>query len=281
MIKDEFSLIFSLDVLHSFFEKGICNCLFFEPAMVSEKVMKRFGFRIRKNVNGFGLYCNTSQPLPIFFDYIKRATFENSFDFTISTNDENFWVFTDLSTGPEGQIAYSSEKVSRVDEEGVAILQPSFSSNQKGIVGNIKILFDDILLYKKNEAAASFRIEFQSRSTQWQYYIINKSSMHVENPAINGKLNISFDGPVEVLIPSGEQAMLFTSANELLPLSQKPRFQLDLVNNRAGGGENEMAIPRSNRKILFKGLPWPDPGRIGMTELNGRPVFSSPMYIYL
>jgi hypothetical protein len=105
--------------------------------------------------------------------------------------------------------------------------------------------------------------------------------MQVENLAINGKLNISFDGPVEVIIPSGEQAMLFTSANELLPLSQNPGFQLDLINNKAGVVDNKNIIPRSNRKILFKGLPWPDPGIIDMTELNGRPVYASPMYIYL
>lgn len=281
MMKDEFSLIFSLDVQHSFFENGICNCLFFEPAIVSEMLMKRFGFRILQNVNGFGLYCSISQPLPVFFDYIKRATFQNCFEFNMATNDQNFWAFTDLPPGPEGQIDYTSEKISRVDNAGLAILQPSYTNNATGIVGSIKIVFDDIQLYKKTDTAATFRIEFQSKSTQWQYYIINKSSMHVENPAINGKLNINFDGPVNVQIPTGEQAMLFTSANELLPLSQKPKFQLDLINKNVTDGENATWNLKFPRKILFKGLPWPDPGSIGMIELNGRQVFASPMYIYL
>jgi len=281
MIKDGYSMIFSVEVLHSFFEKKVCDCLLFEPAEITEKVMKRFGFIIRKKTNGFALYCNTSQLLSVFFEYIKKATFENSFDFTINTNDESFWLFTELPQGPEGQIAYSSEKNCGVDKEGIVTLQPSFSQTKKGVVGNMRICFDDILFYKKENDQANFRIEFQSRSTQWQYYVINKSSVHVENPAINGKLNISFDGPVNVNIPTGEKAMLFTSAEELLPLSQKPTFQLDLINNKTVEGENERAGPKSARKILFKGLPWPDPGGIGLIELNGRQIFSSPMYIYL
>jgi hypothetical protein len=281
MTTDSYSKIFSLEVLHSFFEKKICDCLLFEPAEITDKVMKRFGFIVRKKMNGFSVYCNTSQLLPFFFDYIKKATFENSFDFVIKTNDESFFLFTELPPGPEGQIDYSSEKISGIDAAGVVVLQPAYSQTKKGVVGNIRFCFDDILTYKKDKDATAFRIEFQSRSTQWQYYIVNKSSVHVENPAINGKLNISFDGPVNVNIPSGETAMLFTSANELLPLSAKPQFQLDLVNNKIVEGENERAGPLSARKILFKGLPWPDPGRIGLTELNGRQIFSSPMYIYL
>ncbi len=280
MIKDNYSPIFSIEVLHSFFEEKICDCLLFEPEEVTEKVMKRFGFVIMPKTNGFVIYCNTSQPLPVFFNYIKSATFEHSFDFKIKTDDENFWIFTELPFRFDGQIHYSSEKIMGKDKEDVVTLEPDFIPGKKGYVGRMRICFDNILSYKKDDNPAKFKLLFSSRSTQWQYYVINKSAVHVENPAINGKLNIAFDGPITVNIPTGEEAMLFTTANALLPLAQKPSFQLNLVNSSTLT-ENERAGPVRAGKILFKGLPWPDPGRIGLIEQNGHQVFSSPMYIYL
>ena len=273
--------IFSVQVFHSFFEKNVCDCLLFEPDQLTEKVMKRFGFLFRKYNDGFAIYSNRTQPLSILFDYIKRATFESSFDFTVKTNDDNFWLFTEFPVGFEGQIQYSSDKKILVDEENVVTLEPSFQSGTKGNVGSLSIRFDDIVTYKNESDPAKFRIGFKALSTQWQYYIINNSSIHVENPAINGRLNISFDGPVPVIIPSGEKAMLFTSADKLLPLSDKPTFQLDLVNHKKTESDMERSGPLVTKKMLFKGLPWPDPGNVSMLELNGRRIFSSPMYVYL
>jgi hypothetical protein len=280
MKTDNYSAILSIEVSHSFFEKNICDCLSFEPDELTNKVMQRFGFLIRKMNNGIAVYNNRTQSLPVFFDYIKRATFEHSFDFTVKTNDESFWLFTELPEGFDGQIHYSSEKRS-IGSDGSVTLDPSYQKGGKGVVGKLRILFDDVLSYKKESEPAVFKIEFKARSTQWQYYIINKSSVHVENPAINSRLNMSFDGPFPVTIPSGEEAMLFTSADKLIPLSEKPSFQLDLVSRKKSESNDERAGPRLSPKMLFRGLPWPDPGMVSLFERNGRSIFSSPMYVYL
>lgn len=281
MKTDGYFAIFSVEVLHSFFEKNICDCLLFKPDDLTEKVMKRFGFLTRKKNNGFTIYINKTQPLSVFFDYIKRATFETTFDFTIKTTDESFWLYTELPAGFDGQIHYSSERALPNEEDGSLTLEPTFITGSNTNVGKLSIRFDDVLTYIKPDDHAKFRIRFKARSTQWQYYIINKSSVHVENPAINSRLNISFEGPVPVTIPTGEEAMLFTSADNLLPLSSKPSFQLDLVNDKKREGDDERAGPQLTKKMLFKGLPWPDPGRVSLFELNGRRIFSSPMYVYL
>jgi|GEM_PF-837163 len=276
-----YSILFSLEVVHSFFENNICNCLLFEPTELTQKVMKRFGFFTQQKNNHFIFLSNSSQPLSVFFDYIKNVTFENAFNFSVKTTDENFWLYTELPLGFEGQIDYSSERKHSISPEGIVTLAPSFLAIRKGRVGGLRIFFDDILSHKRENEPAKFKIELTARSTQWQYYVINKNSVHVENPGIDGRLNIAFDGPTRVTIPSGEEAMLFTSANKLLPLSVKPSFHLNLMNYKTAKEENERAGPRFKGKILFKGLPWPDPRRIAMAELNGNAVFASPMYIYL
>ena len=281
MKQNHYSILVTLEVQHSFFKESECNCLLFEPGELTQKVMKRFGFFTRQKNNHFALLSNSNQPLSVFFDYIKKVTFENAFDFIIKTTDEHFWLYTELPLGFEGQIDYSSERKHSISPEGIVKLAPSFQSVSKGVVGKLRIFFDDIISHKEENGPAKFKIELTARSTQWQYYVINKNSVHVENPAIDGRLNISFDGPKRVTIPNGEEAMLFTSADKLLPLSAKPSFQLNLLNHKTAKEENERAGPLFKGKILFKGLPWPDPGRIAMAELNGIPVFASPMYIYL
>jgi hypothetical protein len=96
------------------------------------------------------------------------------------------------------------------------------------------------------------------------------------NPNIAGKTNISFGGPENVTIDNGQQAMLFTSDN-LIPLSEVPVHRFNLVNN-SDNSANQKVSPG---KLIFKGLPNPDPVRIGIDMAGKDTRVVSPMYVYV
>lgn len=124
-------------------------------------------------------------------------------------------------------------------------------------------------------ACAQFAIRYAARATQWQYFVVNKGALKLDNPAITGKADINFEGPESVTIPSGQQAMLFTSGGNLIPLSEHPRYKFDLVNNPAG------ATTRPAARTIVRGLPGPAPWRIGSTLIGANNQCISSMYVYL
>jgi len=68
--------------------------------------------------------------------------------------------------------------------------------------------------------------------------------------------------------------MLFSSGTNLLPLSEIPKYKFDLVNNSAAG-DLSATKKLSTGKVVFKGLPNPDPGNTGIIVLNGQKQSSS------
>lgn len=147
------------------------------------------------------------------------------------------------------------------------------------VIGNLKIYFDDIPGPAGKSSPANYIIRLMARSTQWQYYIINKNSVSLSNPSISGKTNISFKGPGNVKLENGEEALLFYSDQDL-PLSQVPTRKFDLVSETAGSTINTTK-KSSGTKIVYKGLPNPDPPDMGTILIDGKIRPASPMYIYI
>jgi hypothetical protein len=140
-------------------------------------------------------------------------------------------------------------------------------------IGRVRFYFADLV------ASPAFEIRFSARATQWQYYIINRSAAQLDNPSITGKAGIPFEGPTEVTIASGQQALFFSTGENLLPLSLSPKYRFDLVNTAAT--DNGSAARKSNAKVIFKGLPDADPKNIGIVRINGNTQVSTPIYVYV
>jgi len=194
------------------------------------------------------------------------------FDFEIETSTPAFTLFTDLPMGQLSQLAYDSHNKANT-RLGPAIqlnvnMTPCTSAPY---LGTITIYFDDII-----KGYTQYAINYKARSTQWQYFVINKSAVQLENPAISGKTPVSFDGPSSVTVGNGQQAMLFTSGDNLLSLSEVPKYKFDLVNKpvRQTGAS-------SSPKVIFKGLPSPDPRRSGVNTGAEDNMVVSPMYVYV
>jgi len=277
MIQNNYKILFSLEVLHTYFENSICTCLQFIPDAPTSNLINRFGFNIRSNVNGFRFYRNTTKSISEILSYITTVTGLSYFNFKMVSTNREFTAFTDLPTGWLGQLLFDSQSYS--NNTGFVLLKENFSDQQDITgIGTINIHFEDILKYQLGKEVAAFQINFNARSTQWNYYVINRSAVQLNNPTITGKIQIDFEGPKNVTIQSGEAALLFSSGNTLLPLSETPKYMFDLVNNSRLNNEQE-STKKSSGKIVFKGLPNPDPKQIGLTTINDKKQVISPMYV--
>ena len=281
MIINNMILAFKVDVFHTYFENGICSCLEFSMGNVTKNILKRFDCKISNRINGFDFYINSKNDLPLFFDYIKKTTNEIFFDFQIKSTNKYFFFFTDFPTDWVGQITYCSQADSNLLEDNIVQLTETLSEKRTTTtLGKMVIYFDDILKCKNERDCGNFKINFNARATQWQYYIINKNKVLLNHPAVVGKLGIKFEGPENVIIETGELCMLFSSGSQLIPLNEKPIYSFDLVNEvkvLADKSGNKISTP----KVVFKGLPSPDPKNMKKTLGVLNNIIISPMYVYI
>jgi len=269
--------LFGLEVFHSYFQQNICRCLEFNAEADTVKLMKRFRFVIRRKVNGFGLYSDSEQSAEQQFNYIQQATGLDSFSFEIRTTDPDFNFFTELPPDWVGQMNYDSNNASLTDGR-VQLNEEPDGTTGDAYIGRIILRFDDILRFSDQTGYPTFAISYQARATQWQYFVINRSSVPLNEPSISGKGDITFDGPQNVVTAAGEAALLFSSGANLLPLSEQVIYKFDLVNlpSSTDGTSGKPLTPR----VIIKGLPNPAPQWIG-TVKDDTSQLSSPMYVYL
>jgi hypothetical protein len=274
MIRSNFQIAFSVEVSHTYFKENVCKCLQFNPGSVTRALIRRFDLRIRKRISGFDFYINTRSSLNSFLKYIGTATGQTFFDFDIVTITPAFIFFTDFPANWLGQLVYDSISASNIYSGNKAQLTPDMVSETKAShVGKLRIYFQDII----NQGYTQFAINYMARATQWQYFIINNSSIPLQNPSISGKTDISFVGPEQVTMDTGQKALLFTSGENLIPLTEVPKYKFNLLNNAVlQAGQKPSSV-----KVIFKGLPTPDPIRIG-AAMNGNTIqVVSPMYVYV
>ncbi|CAD0009097.1 hypothetical protein [Flavobacterium salmonis] len=277
MIQSNYIKIFTTAVYHTYFDNTKCNCLDFIANHKTEKILKRFGFKINTIYNGFDLFSTTSS-LSNLFDYISKTTTQNYFEFDIRCSNPNFILFTALPINWLGEIIFDSHDDKNQNNNGITTLSPTLETKSMApFFGSLKIYFADIL---KNQTTTPFQFEikFKARATQWQYYFINKNAVTLNNPAITEKENIQFDGPQQVTLQTGEKALLFTSSTTNILLSEKPKYKFDLINKNTSNGSGQSNL---NGKVIIKGLPVPDVSRIEIVKNSKTNQIASPMYIYL
>jgi hypothetical protein len=238
----------------------------FLPSAATCQMMNSFGLCQRLVGGGFELYGKSGVSL----DYISRVSGINCFEFEIRNTDPDFYVFTDLPVDQLGQLLYSSGSAVSADN-GSATLIPVFVPHQAvPVFGRLQIFFDIL----GGADSIQFKINYQARATEWQYYIINSSQMALESLAISGSDGISFNGPQQAVLPNGQQALLFSSGNFMLSMSEKPKYKFNLM-NKSGDSEGSTALSAA---AIYMGLPGADRSRITVSKNNH---VSSPIYVYI
>lgn len=274
MKQGNYHIVFKTAVFHSYFENGKCNCVLIKPMPTTMNLFKRFNFLFKNTVNGFELYSNSTQVVDLLA-YMTKNTGSSTFSFELFTDNTHFSYFTDLPMDWMGQLAYDTQREFNIKEKDNVTLVPKLTAApHQPILGTLQVHFKDL-----STTPANFVIKYAARTTQWQYFIINKSAVTLDNPKVIGKSDIQFTGPESVTIETGEQALLFSSDQNLIPLHIKPVHKFDLVDALVYA---DSAAESKNRRIktIIKGLPTPKAEWLGLVKSDAKLV-SSPMYVYI
>lgn len=266
-------ILFRLSARHSYFDMVESNCIQFLPGEITKSLQRRFGFKIKKGIGSVEVYTDHVGTIKNYFDYIKEVACQDHFDFKIITNSQLFWSVTEMPLKWLGQFNYDSKLSTQIQGDGRIILKPTLVDEIcSEIQGNVNIRFDDVVNDLDKELF--FNIEFKARSTQWNYYVVNRSKVKLNSPGITEKNSaVSFSGPEVVLTPDGFNALKFSTGTNLLPLSDVPKYKFDLIDKVQG--------TLSSAKLICRGLPTPNPVRTTIVQVNGKDELASPMYIYI
>ncbi len=270
--------MFQVNVSHSYFQQGLfgsLQCDFGESFMA---LAKKYRLKIDTRPSGFVIF-STYENVAQFFQYITNTTGLTYIELALFTTDSNFYNYTAFPLDFQGMLQYSSDFDENVHTEDALLLaQKLVGSTSQSSIATIKIHFDDILNELERSGVVRYKIEMQARATQWQYFIMNRSKIQLISPEILGASEISFSGPSEVTLENGENALLFSTKDQYIKLSEIPKYQFNLVSETKFSLKNQQ--PKKT-KIVFNGLPNPSPERITIKTMDAKTFATSPMYIYV
>ncbi len=261
--------------MHSYYEDNICKGLVYKPSIATEKIIKRFSLKLNLTNKGIELYTDTTKSITEFLNYITTVTGEESFDFNTTTKDSTFYQFTNLPINQIGITVFNSSLTGTILGVNSIELKPNFiPKTETNILFNVSINFNDLIALDTNKEVASYRIQFEARATQWKYYILNNTNQNLGALSIDNTSGIDFEGPVEVTLQNGEKADMFYTEKQLLALSEIPKYDFTLISTTKRNGVNR-------NKILFKGLPNPNPNTMEIHNGETQLKVVSLMYVYV
>lgn len=263
-MKAAFKQIVKITVSHTYFKNNVCPALQFAPDANTSLILDRYGFKVRKCLDGFEIYSSFKGEQGAQFNYIKTAMETDCFVFEITTSDALFYTYTDLPDQWIGSINYATDSLK---QEANDEMNPSYKKeSDTKVVGTVKINFSDLTDTENN-----YSINYDARLTVLNYYIINKGQLTLDNPEIDTKGKVDFSSPTNVKLVNGENALSFTST-ESIALNENPDTTFDLVEE---SGQN------NRPKIIFRGLPNPSPQNTQVEVVDGVEKFRTNMYVYL
>lgn len=270
-METNYTKIAEVRVEHSYYSSTSTIGLKFSLDTNTETVMKRYGIFIRSLKNGFLLYTNSPRPWTDYLAYITKSSGIDQFNINIEATDPEIYVFTKLPMNWAGTIAYSTSNAKNESDNGAIVLTPDFSNDsERSSFGKLALVFDDLA----DSTLNTYKIVYEAQTTQWNYYVINKSKRALNEPYIETKNTIAFNSPVSVELPNGESALLFSSGSQFIPLHNYVDESFSLADKGTNGNSTKT-------KIIFAGLPNPLPSRTDIVDFEGRRQMASPMYIYI
>jgi uncharacterized UBP type Zn finger protein len=106
-----YHIVFTVEVTHTYFEHGFCKGLHFQPSQATDMLIHRFGFTYVITKKGLQFYAKRKQDLIGFLNYVLDVADKPYFEFLVSTDNDNFYQFTDLPLDELGLLVYSSKDV--------------------------------------------------------------------------------------------------------------------------------------------------------------------------
>ncbi|WP_299767685.1 hypothetical protein [uncultured Dokdonia sp.] len=265
----QLSLLFSITITHTYYEGGICKELQYKPSVATQNLLNKYNVHIHKTTTGFSLYASIDNNIKDFLNTIKTTEVETSFSFEVVSLNPSFTAYT---LYPNSEIGYLSFTIPTNGD--TTTLERTFVPDVTSTISfKITIDFDAIIRFRESGNSPNYTVTFESRKTQWRYYIITNSRQQFEKLSIQSNSDIQFEGPTETMLQNGQNALMFSSGSLLLPLTEIPEYSFDLLSI----SEN----PGTPDKVIFKGLPIASPNNLKINTERGTIHVVSPLYVYI
>lgn len=269
MVSNQYALLFSVEINHSYYKDGICRGLQCIPSAKTQNLIAKYALLIRNTPNGFSFYASTDKEVKDFINGIKTTEEEISFSFDVMSSDPGFTSFTDYPISEIGVFSFHTPT-----EGDTTTLERKFIPDITNTISfSITIDFDAIIRFRESGNNPNYKVELASRKTQWRYYIINSSGQQFEKLEIKGDSGIPFGEGTEVTLQNGQKALLFSSGASKLPISEKELYTFNLISTKTILG---------NRREQTIAPKLPNAGTtIEMYIEDNTKQVASPMYIYI
>lgn len=278
-MKSSYTLLFSVLVEHDYFNKSACTCLSINPGGATQQIFDRYGIKCIQEHNEHKFYIKSVASIDDYLDHITKVSHQTGFEFEMLPQISNFNIITELPVDWNGTITYHTKDPSNVSKPDSITLAANFDSTTESIAcARLIIYFEDLLKQLGTSNGANFLIKYESRATRWNYYIINRNAVSLDNPKISGRDDVAFEGPTNTTLENGQEALKFTTGDQFLPMSETPVYKFKLINENSNAAKT---LNRPSGKLIMDGLPNPSPQRISIEKNAEKSIASSDMYVYV
>lgn len=282
--------LFSLDVEHEFFSRGMSASLEFMPASGCERLMANTGLLKRVASNGLRIFYDEERG-----DALRAYAAEGEealrFVFKVYSRDPLFVNYTEPSSYRENAVLYFNNRVARSASGG----SPRLSLEDCVSPADFKALSDpvfegvldkrDVLLRPAfivdislgalelgafldggRVESKAYQLAFRAKRTFWKYCLIgdlSKKNVFVTDVA-NG---LEFERMGEEALSASTTAVVFQS-KQPISLQQRFDYRLQLREKGPAGG-----------RVLIKRLPVASANRIDREIINGEERVVSEIYV--
>ncbi|MDW6002488.1 hypothetical protein [Vibrio mangrovi] len=271
-------MLFSLLLQHHFFCQAQWLGAQLVPDRETRQWMSHFQMQLTSNLNCWSLYGYAIPGRSAFLQGLTQLTEGNPLRFWICQPLENFVMLTDLPVNWKGLLHYDNRQITsgnlqqaehQQQSELVAAHVP-FNHAPDGAVAEV-LFYPDKLMVQE-----SYAITLQSRSSRWEYRVIQRGQLKLHQPQVvdeSGTLN--FPEPVRYETEAGESGWRVNSGSQRLPLAQVPEQRFKLIDKQVIDAQAGQTIQRT----ILPALPAPGTDQFCMEQEEGDLI--SVMYVYL
>ncbi len=234
-------------ITHGYYPNGLSNSFNFVPDATTRNFLNRYKCKIVQSQNGFSLLV----PENINLTSLALNLSLEELLFLIHCGNPGLVSISDIAPNWSGSINLIGTNNGEINLDLV-----NNSTPPNGCIGYLKLP-----IKKQN-----YSFHLKARSTIWKYYVINRSSIDIEEVEISSRDGFKFSGPSKTTITTGETAWVFDSGNTHLPMQQQPTTQYQL---------------KIKNKVVRKDLPYPDPQNLEIESQGSTNHVFSTMYVYV
>ncbi|APG64508.1 hypothetical protein LPB136_03625 [Tenacibaculum todarodis] len=273
--------------------------IYFNHEYFKDKIFKHVEFYLDEDSNtitkNLGIFFKPNKGnLQIFATNPRELVLENSaisFRVSFRNNTSEYISYTDIKNYfSEDKILYFSNSDSKfnVTKNTFLLHSEDFVDNndtktikeirKEGLInqnnkplGILEFFVQDLFRTYIANSVANYAVNFKTKHTVWRYFIINNSTLKLEDVSIiqKGK-GVVFKEPIQETLANGQKALVFESNNKI-PLLEYSEETYQLIENY-----NSNLGPE---RIIISSLPIANPKQLKFNTSNT--TYYSHMYIYI